>query len=143
MDLGVVAFWTFVAAAVVMSMWRKKHSEAMRHETVRLMIEKDRKFDEEQLAKLLNPAPPPVPEWLIHRHKPGEGYRVLRIFGTIMMFVALGLAIAGIWRGMVLGIHEESVLGIATAIPIVAMVGAGLFAASRFVKPPSEETKDY
>lgn len=142
MDLGAAAFWVFLAAIIVAGIWRKKHSEALRHETARLLIEKNQNFDGAQLKELLNPTPPPVPEWLVPRHKPGEGYRVLRIFGTICMFVAFGLAIAGIWRGMILGLHEEAVMGIAMAVPIVAMIGIGLFVASRYVTQPSDESRN-
>ncbi len=98
MDLGAAAFWIFLAAIIVAGIWRKKHSEAVRHETVRLLIEKNQKLEDAQLKELLNPTPPPTPEWLIPKHKPGEGYRVLRIFGTILIFIALGLTIACIWR---------------------------------------------
>ncbi len=143
MNLGAAAFWMFLAAIFIAGSWRKKHCEAMRHETVRLLIEKNQKPDDAQLAQLLNPTPPPAPEWCIPKHSPGEGYRVLRICGTIVMCIALGLAIAGIWRGLILGIGEESVLGLATAVPIVAMLGAGLFVASRYVtKPLPEQGKD-
>ena len=139
MDLGTAAFWIFLAAIIVAGIWRKKHSEAVRHETVRLLIEKNQKLEDAQLKELLNPTPPPTPEWLIPKHKPGEGYRVLRISGTILIFIALGLIIACVWRGMILGIGDRSVLELATGIPIIAMLGAGLFAASRFVaKPPSD-----
>jgi hypothetical protein len=134
MDLGIVAFWLFVAAAVVAYQWRNKNSEAMRHETFRLLIEKNQRLDEAQLAALLNPKPHEAPEWL--RSKPGNGYRTLRICGAITMFAALGLIIVGVWRGMLFGIYDPSVVGIATAIPLVALGGIGLFFASRFVAPP-------
>jgi predicted ferric reductase len=40
MNLGVAAFWAFVAVIVVASIWKKKHSETLRHETMRLLIER-------------------------------------------------------------------------------------------------------
>ncbi len=142
MDLGAVAFWIFVAAVVVAGIWKKKHSEAMRHETVRFLIEKNQKLDEAQLAKLLNPEPPDWAKYHFNPGKPGDGYRVLRIFGTMVLFVALGLLIVCIWRGMMLGIHHKSVIEIATAVPIIATIGIGLFVASRFVpRPPPDENR--
>jgi hypothetical protein len=142
MDLGTAAFWIFVAAAVVASIWKKKHSEALRHETVRLLIEKGQKLDEEQLGKLLNPEPP---DWMGLKQKPGKrgnAYRGLRIIGTILIFIAIGLFFVCVWRGMMLGIQERSLLEIATAIPILVMAGIGLFVSSRFVpRPPSDENK--
>jgi hypothetical protein len=117
MDIGAAAFWLFVAAAVVGGMWRKKHSEAMRHETVRLLIEKGQKIDEAQMKELLNPSPAPAPEWLVGAKKEtGDVYRSLRVFGTLSLFVALGLGIMCLWRGLMLGFHDQSVLAIGTAI---------------------------
>ena len=143
MDLGAAAFWIFLAAIIIAGIWRKKHVEAMRHETVRFLIEKNQKLDEAQLAQLINPPPPPSPEWLSPQHTLGDGWRVLRVFGTILIFIALGLLFADSWRGMVLGIDDKSVLAIATAIPLVAMLGIGLLVASRFVtRPPKSENRD-
>ena len=137
MEIGAAAFWIFLAAVVVASHWRNKHREAMKHEMVRFLIEKNQRFDETQLRELLNPTPPPTPEWLVH--KPGYAYRGLRVIGAVLMFVALGLAVLALWRGMMIGMHERSVLEISTAVPLVAMLGAGLFFASRFcARPPSE-----
>jgi hypothetical protein len=78
---------------------------------------------------------------LVHKVKVGTGYRVLRVSGTMVMFIALGLVLMACWRGMMLGIHEKSVLEIATGIPLVAMPGAGLFVASRYVQPPPPDDK--
>jgi hypothetical protein len=143
MDLGAAAFWIFLAAIIIAGIWRKKHSEAMKHETVRFLIEKNQKLDDKQLAELLNPPPPPSPEWLMPKRKPGDGCRVMRVCGTLLVFIALGLLIADFWRGMVLGIDDKSVLGIATAIPFLAMLGIGLLVASRFVTQPSKtENRD-
>jgi hypothetical protein len=142
MDLGIVAFWIFVAAVVVANIWRSKHSEAMKHETVRLLIEKGQKLDESQLLDLLNPKKPDWPMMQMMRPKPGrpgEIYRGLRFFGTILLFLSLGFVIVGIWRGMLLGMRDPSVLGIATTIPILATVGIGLFVASRYVSAPSKD----
>ena len=141
MDIGAAAFWIFLAAIIVAGIWRKKHSEAVRHETVRLIIEKNQKLDDAQLKELLNPTPPPAPEWLVPKNRVGDGYRGLRITGTMLMFVALGLFLMACWRGMMLGIHEKSVLGIATGIPLVAMLGIGLFVASRYFTPPPPDDK--
>lgn len=144
MDIGAAAFWFFVAAAVVGGMWRKKHSEALRHETMRLLIEKGQKIDEAQMKEFLNPPPPPATEWFLGPEKRiGNTYRGLRVFGTIILFVAVGLAIMCLWRGLMLGFHDQSVVEIGTGIPMVAVLGAGLFFSSRFVpKPPSAINKE-
>jgi hypothetical protein len=59
------------------------------------------------------------------------------------MFLALGLVVAAIWRALMLGVGDRSVLDLGTGVPFTAMLGAGLFLASRFVtKPPSDQSKD-
>lgn len=137
MNLGAAAFWMFLAAVVIAVIWRNKHREAMRHETLRLLIEKDQKLDEKQLAELLRPMPAPSPEWVWGpKPDPGDTYRSMRVLGAIMIFLALGLGIVTVWRGMILGLHSESVLDLGTGTALVAMIGAGLFFASRFVTPP-------
>jgi uncharacterized membrane protein YraQ (UPF0718 family) len=142
---GAFAFWIAVAAFFVAGSWRRKHTESAKQETMRLIIEKNPNLDAEQLKEILYPPHPELPAehpWFA-KPDPNAGYKMLRIFGTIILFVAAGLSIAGIWRGMVLGIHEESVVGIVTAIPIIALVGAGLIFCSRFVTPPPKaENKD-
>lgn len=137
MNLGPVAFWLFVAAVVVAVQWRKKHREEMRHQTIRFMIEKNQKLDEKQIAELLNPNPQP-PEWFLRTvvtdsMKPGSGYRGMRIVGTILLFVALGLALMAVWQGIMLGMYHTSVREIGLGVPMVAMLGIGFFVASRFM----------
>jgi len=142
MNLGAAAFWIFLAAIIIAGIWRKKHSEQMRHETVRLLIEKNQKPDDAQLAELLNPKPEHY-EWPIPKEKPGEVYRVMRIIGTILIFISVGTALMGLWRGMILGIQDRSVLFIMMLVPVLAMLGIALFVASRFVtKPPSDWNRE-
>jgi len=137
MDMGAAAFWVFLAAVVIAINWRNKHRETMKYEMVRFLIEKNEKLDEKQISELLNPPPPPAPEWLVH--KPGYAYRGLRATGAVILFLALGLALLALWRGIMLGMHDRSVLNVSTAVPILAMLGAGLFFASRFCSPPISE----
>jgi hypothetical protein len=140
LELGAVAFWIFLAAVVIAVIWRNKHRETIRHETLRFLIEKNQKIDAAQLAQLLNPTPPPSPEWLWGpKHRPGDAYKKLRILGTILMFAAVGLAVVGFWRGALLGMREQSVLEIASAVPLLAMLGLGLFVSSRFCPPPTAD----
>ena len=140
MNLGSAAFWIFLAAVVIAVNWRNRHREAMKYEMARFLIERNQRLDEKQVMDLLNPPPPPTPEWLVH--KPGYAYRGLRATGAAVMFVALGLALLALWRGILLGMHDRSVLEISTAVPLTAMLGAGLFFASRYcARPVSENEK--
>ena len=115
----------------------------MRHETLRFLIEKNQKLDETQIRELLNPSPP---EWMVYKHQlhaPGDGYKALRIIGTILLFLALGFAIVGLGRGVLFGLYDRDVVGLMTVVPILVMVGIGLFVASRFVtQPPLAGNKD-
>ena len=145
MELGAAAFWLFLAIVIVAGIWGKKHSEAMRHETLRLLIAKEQKLDDAQIAKLLNPET--GPNWMMWQQRPyyppGTVYRNLRFWGILVIFIALGLTIADLWRGIVFGVHDGFVSGSAIAIPIMAMIGIGLFFGSRFApKPPKDENTD-
>jgi hypothetical protein len=146
--MAAAAFWIFLAAVIVAAEWRKKHVEAMRHETMRLLIEKNKDLDEEQLKALLGGSHPiPSYFWAMQaqhlKSKRGDAYKGLRASGSIIMLIALGLLIAAVWVGSIRGINDEAVLGIGIAVPIVALVGAGLFFASRYAaKPPSGENRD-
>jgi uncharacterized membrane protein YraQ (UPF0718 family) len=127
---------------VVAGIWRQKNSEAIRHETLRQLIAKEQKLDEEQIEKLLNP--PRGSGWAAfqeHSHMaPGSGYRALRIFGSIAIFLSFGLAIAAAWQRLLRGQINEDVAGLGTAASILIMIGIGLLFSSRFApKPPKDE----
>jgi uncharacterized membrane protein YraQ (UPF0718 family) len=145
MELGVAAFWLFIAACVVAGIWRQKNSEAIRHETLRQLIAKEQKLDEAQIEKLLNPTH--GSGWAAfqeHSHMaPGSGYRTLRIFGSITIFLSFGLAIAAAWIRFFRGQINEDVAGAVIAASILIMIGIGLFFSSRFApKPPKDENTD-
>ena len=141
--MGAAAFWIFLAVVVIMVVWKKKHKESLRHETVRFLIEKNQKLDDAQLSEFLNPKPAPPPEWLVH--KPGYSYRGLRATGVVFIFFAVGLAIATVWCAILLGMHHPTVLGLGMAAPLLAMAGIGLFYSARFVSPPppDENRRDF
>jgi len=145
MELGVAAFWIFIGACVVAGIWRQKNSEAIRHETLRQLIAKEQKLDEEQIEKLLNP--PRGSGWAAfqeHSHMaPGSGYRALRIFGSIAIFLSFGLAIVAAWLRFLRGQIDNDVAGSVSAALILIMIGIGLFFSSRFApKPPKDENTD-
>jgi len=74
---------------------------------------------------------------------PGSGYRTLRIFGSITIFLSFGLAIAAAWIRFFRGQINEDVAGAVIAASILIMIGIGLFFSSRFApKPPKDENTD-
>lgn len=126
-DFGAVGFWIFVAALVVGGMWKETRQQAEKHETLRRLVEKTGTIDEARLKELFSTAPG-------EEVKPGGGYRALRITGTIIMFVAAGLAIVFSTLGIMFGDRQAlAALAIAAA---TALAGLGVFFSSRFAEPP-------
>lgn len=130
--MGAAAFWISLAAFLIAAMYFRSRSEAIKHETLRQIVEKTGQVNESQLKSLFEPAPtafnriPP----------PGGGYRAARIFGLLLMCIALGNTIMFIvigWTGT--QPWNRAAVGCA-ASAIVALVGIGLFLSSRFLVPP-------
>ena len=126
-DFGALGFWMFVAALVVAGIWKEARQQAEKHETLRRLVEKTGTIDEARLKELFSAAPG-------EETRPGGGYRALRIIGTILMFLAPGLAIIFVTIGIMFGDRQAfAALAIAAA---TALVGLGVFFSSRFAEPP-------
>ena len=124
-------FFTFLALCVIVSMRKRRAIEAMRHETIRKMMESSQALDSATIRMVLNP---------LHQAKPGTWHLIMRVVGTILLFIAGGLECMFLWFGFV-----GKFSGILTWIGIpflVAMIGAGILYASRFIPPPPAESKD-
>jgi hypothetical protein len=172
-SVGAAAFWIALAAVLVAGGWWKSRSEAQKHETIRRIIEKTGQVDEAKLKELFEPPlpdwvrarieiikeiaktqpmsdakirellqPPPTP-W--DGSKPGDGYRGLRVGGTIIMFLGVGVVIASGILYVTLGLtpadagEAAAFLGIAS---VLVVLGAGLFYSSRFAaQPPRDDRK--
>jgi hypothetical protein len=137
--MALVAFWIALAAVLIAGSWRRKHLEAMRHETIRMLIQKEGPVNIEQVKELLYPRPAPLPAghpWARVR-TPTDTYRNFRMAGSILMISAFGVGalIAGI--GLANGKDEVVIAAIGTII-FVFLIGAGFFFASRFVARRSE-----
>jgi hypothetical protein len=132
-----IAFWTTVAIIVVASHWFRVRSESLKHETLRQIIEKTGQVQDGQLKALIQSG---TPGWL-RDPPPGAGYRALRVLGTIVIFVALGLTVffSILWMTGPAR-HDTAMIGYAST-SVVAMVGAGFFYSSRFLPPPSDRNK--
>jgi hypothetical protein len=126
-DFGALGFWIFLAALIVGGMWKESRQNAEKHETLRRIMEKTGEIDEAKLKELFSPEPD-------EETKPGGGYRALRITGTIIMFVAAGLAVIFLTAGLVFG-HREAFAALAIALGAV-VAGLGVFFSSRFAEPP-------
>ena len=137
MDLGSLGFWIFIAAVIVASIWAKSRKEAEKHETLRRIVEKTGTIDEERLKDLFT-APPP------EENKPGYGYRVARVMGTIVLFFGAGIAtlvLIAVGLGKTFGAAGmfNDITGWIVGLAVssgVAMLGLGIFSSSRFCEPP-------
>ncbi len=133
--MEVTAFWIALAAVIISGQWFKARREAMKQETIRHVVEKTGRLDEAQLKELF-PTPAPLPPHWFRAPEPGAGYRTMRVFGTLALFVAVGLAICfSILSGTPGWGRLDSAIGFGLA-SVVALLGAGLFVASRFLQKP-------
>jgi hypothetical protein len=138
-SLGAAAFWLALAAVMIASGWFKLRREAQKQQTLLHLIEKTGQLDEQHVKTLFPPPPPLPPHWFKPPERP-SGRAVLRVFGTIVLSIATGLAILfNILHRLGTPVQQEdAVVGFAVA-SLVACFGVGLFVASRFVRPlPSE-----
>jgi hypothetical protein len=92
--MAVAAFWLALAAVLIANRWRARYIEAERHETIRLIIEKEPHVDLAKIKELLYP--PPAPFALPPNHplmrKPDPEARsdLMRVWGMILMIGAVG-----------------------------------------------------
>jgi hypothetical protein len=136
-NLGPAAFWMMVAAIVIAGDWFRVRKETLRHETLRQIIERTGQIEDAQLKALIQS---PTPGWL-HQPPPGAGFRMLRVIGTIVMSVALGLTVlfSILWLSSPAR-HDNAMIGFACA-SLIAVVGMGFFFASRFLPAPPQSDR--
>jgi len=131
--MGAAAFWISLATFLIAGMYFRSRSEAAKHETLRQIVEKTGRVEEGQFKSLFDPPPPNA---FTRIPVPGGGYRALRVFGLLLVFIAAGLfiffTILGS-SGAVLWYRAEIGYG---ASSVVALLGAGLFLSSRFLPQP-------
>ena len=125
-------FWGFIAFCVFIAVWKRKKMETLRHETARILIEKNPEIDSATLAQLFNPLAPSI--------KTGTAYRMMRVAGTIVVAVGLGLWLMCLWFVFVMGNSE--VLALGGPATLVTVIGAGIIFAARFMpRPPAKDTE--
>jgi hypothetical protein len=134
-SLGAFAFWIALAAVLIAGGWFKTRREQIKQETLLRLVEKTGQLDEAQV-KLLFPPPPAPGAWPPPWHRqpdPHEGKKVLRGFGTVALFVAAGLAafFTILLTAGTVSQQEAAIPGFGAA-SLVAFVGLGLLAASKF-----------
>lgn len=140
--MAAAAFWIALAAVLIGSQWHKKMQEQMRHETVRLLIEKGGGLDHEQVRELLYPKPPPAPPsptpaqaWYAAWYPRGpRAYTQWRIAGVIL--VTAGPGVAASVGGIAYAAGEPDILFAALGVgALVLLLGVACFFVSRFFAP--------
>lgn len=125
-SLAWAAFWIALAVVIVSGRWLQARREALRYETIVRLAEKTGRIDDEQF-KMLFPPPGPLPSHWFAPPPAGQGRMVLRVFGTLALSVALGVAVVY----LVPALQRGPTPGVGFAV-LLGFFGAGLFVASRF-----------
>lgn len=132
--LGAAAFWIALAAVLIAGGWHKLRREQLKQETLLRLIERTGTLDEAQVKALFPPPPatPWPPAWHL-KSDPNEGKLVLRGFGVVITFIAVGVAV--LFTVMLnFGTPPQQ----AAAVPglgaagLVACIGLGFLVASKF-----------
>ena len=90
-----IAFWIFVAVAVVAGVWREYASKRETERTIRAAIEKGQQLDSALVERMLRP-------------KKGDETRGLIIGGTVLIAIGIGLPIMGYFIGIASGATEPA-----------------------------------
>lgn len=133
-DWAGAAFWMFIAACVVAGTWEKIRKNAEKHATLRLMYEKTGVIDEAKLKDLFNQKS--SNDWL--KTTPGDGFRALRVGGTVVMGLGGAAAVLFLALGQFSVISSHASTGGICVAAAVAFFGMALFFSSRFAQPPSQ-----
>jgi nitrate/nitrite transporter NarK len=116
--LASIAFWGFLATAVVAGVWDNIRKRDAQHETVRRMIESGQKLDQDLLDKLMSISS-------------GERRRLdrdIKVAALYVLPVAAGLAVFGLVLGSMYPTARIPLLGVAA---MLACIGAGFLVAAR------------
>ncbi len=103
--MAVAAFWIAVAAFIVVGALNARRGYELKHQTIRLMLEKGEKIDDSLFRELIAP-----PRW--HTPRPrtaGGAYTAMRVTGTLALFVAPGIALLIILTGRTQGNQQQQV----------------------------------
>jgi hypothetical protein len=129
--VAMVTFWAFIAACVFIGAWKRKKIETLRHETARLLIEKNPSIDAVMLTQALNSPPQSL--------KSGVAFRQMKVAGTIVIALGLGLCVMGLCFAFIAG--DKTALGLSGPAALLVILGAGILFAARFLpRPPAKDS---
>jgi hypothetical protein len=131
--MPVVAFWFAIAAISIFGMHLARRTQELKHETLRMLVEKGEKIDESLLRELLGPP------GQARRQDRQQTYRGLRIAAAILFCIAPGLVILFLALGAAYAKPGLQILGLGIGA-LVALVGLGLRLGSNIVNDlPQQE----
>jgi hypothetical protein len=142
-SLGAAAFWIALAAVLIANGITGVRRERLRQETLLKLVEKTGRLDEQTVKTLFPPAPPDAPHVLGPPRRHPDGRRGLKIFGTIVLSIAAGIAVfvTILWRYGPPQVQQDPLIPVIpyAVVALIACFGIGLFVAARFVRPPADE----
>jgi hypothetical protein len=118
--LASLAFWGFIATAVVAGIWDGIRKREAKHETVRRLLESGQNIDSELMDKLIT----------LTDGKSERPDRVFFITGLWILPVAAGLAVFGLVMGNFYPQTYAPLLGVSA---MLAVLGLGFLVASKIV----------
>lgn len=118
--LASIAFWGFVATAVVAGVWDGIRKRDAKHETVRRLVESGQPINAELMDKLMG----------LTDNKNERPDRVFLMAGLWILPVSLGVAVLGYILGMAKPEARLALMGVAA---LLAVLGLGFLLASKIV----------
>ncbi len=120
-----LGFWLAVATFIFVGAWNARKAYEVKHQTLRILLEKGEKIDALLLQQLMKPESKSI----MRQSYPGEGYMMLRVMGTLSLFSAPAIG------GVIFLNHLDKTNAIGLAF-VLLMIGAGLHFSSRYVTQP-------
>jgi len=128
----VVTFWIAIAVISIFGMHLARRTQELKHQTLRMLIDKGEKIDESLLRELLGPPGQAA------RQSRQQTYTGLRIAAVILFCIAPGVMFLFFTIGEAAGKPGLQVLGLGVGA-LVALVGLGLRLGSNIVKSLPEQ----
>jgi hypothetical protein len=117
--LAALAFWVFIAAVSVASIWDGIRKREAKHETVRRVIESGQPIDQELMDKLL-----------LQNIGRERSDRDFKIAGMWILPVSVGMAVFGLIMGSSYPQSQAPLLGVSA---LLACLGIGFLVAAKIV----------
>lgn len=118
--LASIAFWGFLATAVVAGIWDSIRKRDAQHETVRRMIESGQPIDNEVLDKLIS----------ISSGARKRIDRDFKVYGLYILPTAVGLAVFGLIMG---SLYPDTKIPLLAVAAMLACIGLGFMVAAKVV----------